>query len=493
MKKWKLTFRNFRGLDRRTTQAGVSYSEKPTDVGFEYMYWLIKEWVLHPLPAYTSVKSGTWRLFKVGTNMYYMHSSGVDIWNGSSFLPLITQTHDTTDMSLRDIKPFSELITIWAVSMTFSSATDQSITVTDTLPINKYVNKHVIVTNGTVSQTLYITGSDEHTLYTDGLVNWDIAVSWASVNVYDHNLATIVYDWVAVRRYTVTGTSLGTASTIWEWFIEVFANRLFILSWTRVTFSTFYSSIFDNTPFNYINTEWTIVDKQIIGNALVIFTTNGTYALTGTGFTTMNFPKISEFAPSSRVYPVAQIDNTYIMRQWYVRRFTTSEWLLDTQYNYPVIPDTQGKIFAIERWVIFPLWHGTDNYGILNVEEIQNRRLISISNFYDRTITDLLEFKGVIFIISWGVIYKQSGTTNPHFKLNTIRMPNKIFWDTVDISQWGNYPAYIWARIDGTYKVCMKNTWANQVSYGIRNMWYSISIQAETSDPISSFNIYYKY
>jgi len=82
---------------------------------------------------------------------------------------------------------------------------------------------------------------------------------------------------------------------------------------------------------------------------MVVFTTHGTYGLTGTGFTTMNFPKISEFAPFERIYPCTQVDNTYIIRQGYVRRFTTDEGLLDTQYNYPVIPDTQGKIYPIER------------------------------------------------------------------------------------------------------------------------------------------------
>jgi hypothetical protein len=67
------------------------------------------------------------------------------------------------------------------------------------------------------------------------------------------------------------------------------------------------------------------VDKVIIGNVLVVFTTHGTYGLTGTGYTTMNFPKISEFAPHERVYPCTQIDNTYIIRNGYVRRFTTDE------------------------------------------------------------------------------------------------------------------------------------------------------------------------
>jgi hypothetical protein len=65
------------------------------------------------------------------------------------------------------MKPFFDPISTGAVALTYASSTDQSITVTQTLPINKYVNKHVILNNGGVTQCLYITGSDTHTLYTD--------------------------------------------------------------------------------------------------------------------------------------------------------------------------------------------------------------------------------------------------------------------------------------------------------------------------------------
>ena len=496
MKKWKLTFRNFRGLDRRTTQMGTSYSGKPTDIGFESMYWLIKEWVLHPLPWYTSLQNGTGRLFKVGTNMLFMHAAGVDIWNGTAFLPLITQTHDTTDMTLRDIKPFFETIATWGVSLTFSAMTDQSITVTNTMVINKYVNKHVTIWLSGQYQTLYITGNDAHNLYVDWLVNGDLAAAGCSITVFDHDAATIVYDGTNVRRYTVTGTVLWTASAISWWFIEVFSNRLFVMQGNTITFSTFNSSQFANTPFNFIPVEWTIVDEVIIGNVMVIFTTNGTYWLTGTGFTTMNFPKISEFAPSTRVYPKTQIDTTYLIRNGYIRVFDVSNGLQPIQYNYTIIPDTQGEIFTIERGIIFPLWHGTTKQWIITVEwakTMLSSTTINITNFYDYPITDLLEFKWVIYLISQWVLYKQSGTVNPSFKLNTLRMATKTFWDTVDIAQWWNYPNSITATIDWSDITCNKNTGANQVTYWIRNMWYTISVSATTSDPISYFNIYYLY
>jgi hypothetical protein len=107
--------------------------------------------------------------------------------------------------------------------------------------------------------------------------------------------------------------------------------------------------------------------------------------------------------------------------------------------------------------VIFPLGHGTAKYGILNVEELQNRKLISISNFYDYAITDLVEYKGVIFMIAGGTVYKQSGVTNPSFKLNNLRLPTKTFRDIVEVAQGGNYPASITATLDGVAKTILKN------------------------------------
>jgi hypothetical protein len=82
----------------------------------------------------------------------------------------------------------------------------------------------------------------------------------------------------------------------------------------EIKFSTFLSATFNNQN-NNIDTEGIIKDTQIIGNSLVVFTTKGTYAVTGTGYTTMNFPKISEFSPFERVYPISHIDNTYVSHE----------------------------------------------------------------------------------------------------------------------------------------------------------------------------------
>jgi hypothetical protein len=73
-----------------------------------------------------------------------MSTAGIKKWNGSSFASFITHTYNNSP-AYRDIKPFFELISAGAVSMTYKSSTDQSITVTDNLPLNKYVNKHVII------------------------------------------------------------------------------------------------------------------------------------------------------------------------------------------------------------------------------------------------------------------------------------------------------------------------------------------------------------
>ena len=497
MKTQKLTFNNFRGLDRRVVQMWTSAVAKPTQVGFEEMYGYIKEGILHPLPAYATVQSWTGRLFEVGGDLFFMSSTGVAKRNGTSFVSFITQAFSTTSPDYRDMKPFFELKSAGWVSLTYVSSTEWSITVSETMPINKYVNKHVII--GTLptpwDQTLYITGNDAHTLYTDGLINGDIVVWSPAVSVFDHDPIFIVYDGATVYRFTTAWTSLGISSTFANGFIEVFSNRLYLLKTNQITFSTFNSSIFLNNPYNYIDTEWTIVDKVIKGNVLVVFTTNGTYWLSGTGYTTMNFPKISEFAPKSRVWPCTQIDTTYLIWNWYVRVFDTSNWLQPIQYNYVIIPDTQGKIYAIERWIIFPLGHGTNKSGIITVEwakTMLSSTTINITNFYDQTITDLLEYKWVIFIISWWVIYQQSWVSNPSFKLNDFRLPYKVFWDNMDLAQGGNYPASITALLDWVSKTCNRNDWANQVSYPIRDTAYSIQVSVTTTDPIFAFNIYYQ-
>lgn len=64
------------------------------------------------------------------------------------------------------MKPFFE-VAGGGPNPTFVSATDQSITVSNTLEINMFVNRHVIISLGGVSQTMYITGNDEHTIYVD--------------------------------------------------------------------------------------------------------------------------------------------------------------------------------------------------------------------------------------------------------------------------------------------------------------------------------------
>lgn len=162
----------------------------------------------------------------------------------------------------------------------------------------------------------------------------------------------------------------------------------------------------------------------------------------------MNFPKLSEFAPHTRVYPIIWTDQVYLIFDGYVRQFTLADGLLQTQYNYAVIPDTQSEIFSIERGIVFPLGHGTTKHGIINTEELQNRKIISISNFYDNTITDMIEYKGVIFIIEGGVIWIQNGISNPKLKMNPFRNPKKMFRDSVDIHLGGSYPASVVATLD---------------------------------------------
>lgn len=290
------------------------------------------------------------------------------------------------------------------------------------------------------------------------------------MNIYDKIDVLIVYDGDTVHRFKKSdGSAYGTADTFSNGFIEVFGNRLYLANTKQIKFSTFNSSTFNNNPFNTIDTDGLIIDKQIIGNALIFFTTHGTYALTGTGYTTMNFPKISEFSPQERVYPAVHMDNTYVIYNGYLRRLTL-DGLQETEYNYAVIPDTTRKIYSTERGIIFPLGHATNKYGLLNVEELQNRRLITLTNFYDGDIDSLIEYKGVIFLVCGGVLYKQNGVRSISFKLNKIRFQTKLYRDTVEMGLGGTYPSSITAIVDDVSKTCLKNDGANQVSYNVRDM-----------------------
>lgn len=157
-----------------------------------------------------------------------MSTSGIYKRNGSTFVLFISHAFSNNPLYW-DMKPFFDPIATGAVSLTYASSTDQSITVTNTMPINKYVNKHVIIGNGT-NQCLYITGSDQHTLYTDGLINGDSVSGSVTVNVYDQSETLIVYDGATVYRFWKSdGSSAGTADSFANGFIEVFSNRLFLM------------------------------------------------------------------------------------------------------------------------------------------------------------------------------------------------------------------------------------------------------------------------
>ena len=73
-----------------------------------------------------------------------MHTGGVDKRNGSTFASFITHAFNNSP-EYRAIKPFFEITATGATSLNYVSATDQSITVSNTMPINKHVNRHVTI------------------------------------------------------------------------------------------------------------------------------------------------------------------------------------------------------------------------------------------------------------------------------------------------------------------------------------------------------------
>lgn len=490
MKQSKLTFNSFRGLDFRTTKESVAFTGKPNDVGFEEFQALIKEWVAHPLPNFQSIGSSSWKLFQVWGDMYLMETSGIKKRNGSSFSSFISATM-SNNPDYRDIKPFFELTLPGTTLGAPSEVGDQWLRYTAPMARNIHVGKHIAIQSSSTLQALYITWNDENTIFVDWLINWEIINSGIiNSHVYPKQDILVVNDWATIKRYIKsTWALLGTVKTISNAFIEIFANRLFIMGGNQIEFTTFLSATLFNQN-NFIDTEWKIVDTTLMWNSMVVFTTSGTFAVTGTWYTSMNFPKISEFSPYGRVYPVSHIDNIYISYEGYIRRFT-NEGVLQTQYNYNLIPDTQAKIFQIERWVIFSLGHSSSKYGILNVEELQNRRLITMTNFRDANITSILEFNGVIYMVAGGTLYKEKWQRNIKIKTNKIRANKKLYRDMVDMATAGDYPASINVTWDWATKTSTKNTYANQTSYNIKEKSFDMQIEIETTDTISSFNIYY--
>ena len=93
-----------------------------------------------------------------------MTLTGIMKRNGATFVAFITQAFDNHP-TLREIKPFFEAVSPAIFSPTLDVAGDQYVTVTDTMDINKYIGKHIIISAGLVAQTLYITSNDEHTIY----------------------------------------------------------------------------------------------------------------------------------------------------------------------------------------------------------------------------------------------------------------------------------------------------------------------------------------
>lgn len=517
MKTWKLTFNNFKWLDWRTTLTGSSFSWKPNDVWFEEMYGIIKNGVLHPLPdfEYYSKKADDWRLFECLWTLYFMHSSWIKKRNWSSFVSFISQSF--TDAPVyRQIKPFTDITSSWAVTLTRSSNTSSSITVNSTLPLNKYVDKHVVIWTIAWTQCLYITGNDANTIYVDGMINWDIMALSNTIYIYDSEPVLIVNDWSQIYRYSLTGTDLWVIDTVSQWdLIEIFANRLFLMKNNIVYFSTFNSWAIKNTPFNSLTLDGKVVDKKIIENNLVLFTTQWTYSISGTWYTTMNLTKISEFSPQCRVYPVSYNDKIYITYNWYIRRFTL-DWLQDTQYNYSVVPSFNQDqdysstimplpIFSVDRWIVFPLWHWTNKYWIINIQELENRKIITITNYYDYQIKDLIEFDNKKFIVRkapwWSPItfMTDRDLTYSSLKTNVIRSEKKIYIDDVEYNAVWNYSdhTYLWilmnATIDWTEYGLYLNSYSNRKAYPIRKMAYNTQLYIYDTQPIRSFTINYKY
>lgn len=493
MKQSSIQFSKFSGLDFRTTAQDVSFSWKSNVLWFQELYGIVKTGVIHPLPDVSmNIHSGDGRLFNVNNKLYMLKTDWLYVINGSKtgFTQILSQT-------LQNKKDFWNLFQFYEKSATTSvtwscqTGSDENFfKVWATLDINAHVNSYVdILEWGTVYKgTYYINANDENTIYIDGIIDYKPTAS-DTFNIYTPRQCLYVYDGDKLYSIDQTTNTIIDDTTIWECLLDVFNNRIWRTDGNnKLLYSTFnYWHYFQN--LNYIPTETTIVDIFVMQNNLYVWTQSGTFAASGTGYTTIQLDRVSQFSHNKRLYPVTnKYNDMFITQDGNLYQFAW--WVV--QYNYNLIPDTEGKLFSTDLWIIFKLWHGTTQWGILNIEEVKNQKVRTITNFFDGNLQDAIDYDGEMYIVANNIVYRENGKKNITFKLNTIQFPRKIRIEKLQLSSNGSYPTQVQYKTAWVTHTSLLNTYANERSYTIKKMVFEIQIIMDTTDPLVDFTLYYK-
>lgn len=512
----QLTFRNFTWLDFRTTQKSVSFSGKANDVGYETFKADIVNWIAHPPQIRASGQINAWypgRLFDVNNKMFFVHNQWSDlvvkeITNPLGTPSLVTRwtlsSHASDDINQVEMGIFNKVSATALDTLTLDDVWENFFKVTDTLKPNELIGKYAKI-NDTDSGVYYITGNDENTVYIDWLTKTNNSDAGTSLYIHETYPYYRLTNGSAPNFMFINTTtfSLSWGNIVSDWITRtvIHENRMVSIldNWSKywinisplnAMFESAFSS--DKSIYAQIDIPAKPYDMFNFKGVTYIFTEDWVYTLTWASNASFAFKKISNFYTNERVYPVESQDNLFISTQWQLKTFWP-DGIWTIQYNYSLIPDTNAEIFAIKDGVFFNLWHGSNLYGKLHIEEINNKKKVVITNqLTDIAPNDVEEYKWRIFIAFSTYIRRNTWTTNVVIKTNKTDVNRKIRLDKLTIDNSGTHPATIIVSISGTNYTINKNSLGWWIDYPIKKMTDNFQIQVTSADPVTSFTLYYK-
>lgn len=495
----QLSFRNFTWLNFKTTRKGVAFTWKQNDIGYEEFQADIQMGIAHPRSSYDN-KFTTWdgRFFNVDNKLFFAEFDEIneeinikEIVNDTTITTRITWLSRNNTLSKDKVRmgKFYMDDPTTLERLTHTSHWDNFVEVSDTLVENQLIGKFLFVDS---TKFYYITGNTTNTIYTD----WPIEWTWTWVEISDSIECYRVSTWFILQYFDKNFTILLT-NRIESEFTEKLNNRLIYMTNSSIYISTL-NMIWWQWYYAYIPVPSSIMDTFVYKDKLYIFTQDGTYTLEGSSNASFALKKISNFSTNTRVYPQESLDNLFLSTKGQLKTFWP-DGIGTVQYNYSLIPDTQAKLFSVKNGVIFNLWHtATTRRGKLNIEEINNNKKISIVDFQNIDIRDIIEFNWAIryYWVIWasGYIFKENTTTpqNVYIKTNKIVGNKKIWLDEVWTDIAWSYPDTIIVIADWVTYTINKNTLWGRISYPINKFCTDFQIILEAGDPVIDFILYYK-
>lgn len=431
MQQTSLIFDRFIWIDYRTTKQSVSPSGKKNPIWMLECYWIIKKWVVQPAPALTTSIATwiTWKLFKVRNILYLMTTSWLQKLNSweTAFDVVKTQAFANYPESWN----IFEFKYKWTETISWTVAADSAesyIKSSTTLWRNVYAWTLIEIFNWATSKWVYyVTSNDANTIYIEWNLDY-IPLASDTFKIFIPTDYLYVYDWqsIYILDWNNSYTTIQTIN-IWLWRIQKNNNRLMSIIGKKISLSTINHGWY--FPYlNYVYTTWNIYDSIVFWNSLYLFCDDWTWALSWTWYTTLGLDKISQYIADTRVYPIINDGRLFIIDKWRLYPFETTTWL---EYNYRLNPDTHARIFSIPQWIVFNLWHWLNKQWILNIEETKNEQSISIWNFIDWTLQDIIYFNSKLFAIIWTTVYKENWFQDIAITFNTID-----FWKLTYIYYW---------------------------------------------------------